>query len=205
MRQQWAPPRGNAGGGAPWRSDNGNGPGGHAEIVVGARTLAIGSQIYQLANVVRIQSFEFRPDTYRDLLAVLVRLVIWALAWVGYGLVLAAADDAGVDVPAPVSFERLQVGGVVAILVVVAVQAYRMVRIARRRASFAFLLETTGDPYLSVVSRDRYAIAQLAALITDALENPPNSQVVHWIENLNFGNQVNQQGSGNKIEGVFQK
>ncbi|WP_422753759.1 DUF6232 family protein [Micromonospora sp. WMMD708] len=164
--------------------------GGITQLRINRATLWIGSDVYQLRNIARVQSLVSTPDR-----AGVTRAIVKTIGWL-FGLMLAVCCAAQPDAPSTV--------GVIAALVFLALAGYSgwtAFRIANQATQYALVLETNGAPSAGLVSTDGAMVEGLVGLIANAMENPPAREIVQNIDNrkLVFGDEINMKGSGLQI------
>lgn len=164
--------------------------GGTTQLRINRATLWVGSDIYQLRNIARVQSLVSTPDR-AGVTRAITRTVFWL-----FGLTVALCCGAQADAPSGVA--------VVAALVFLALAAHSgwtAFRIATRATQYALVLETTGAPSAALVSTDGVMIDGLVGLIAEAIENPPIREIIQNIDNrkLVFGDEINMKSNGIQI------
>jgi hypothetical protein len=156
-----------------------------AQIAINTRTLRIGHQTYQLANLARVQTLLLPkpPEAGKG---------NKGLAWLGAIAVFLiigvfAAGAAGS-------------GGLSGLGLLLAVGAGVGIYLATKKPyqpMYALVLETTGAPVTALVSPDVQELERISGIIVAAIENPPRSEQLIQIRNVVLGDQYNQSGTMN--------
>lgn len=160
------------------------------EIRISRRLLRIGSQVYPLANIGRVQTLwlEWGRNniaTFREFvgLMLVIGVIVFVLPMLGFG-----ASVSGLTV--------------IAIIVAGVVVLYRLVTRQRR---FALFIETTGGQVATLAAKAEPEIRRLEYAVVEAIENPPNQeQVIQIRGDIVMGDKIGrdkyqQGGSGNRI------
>jgi hypothetical protein len=165
------------------------------DIVVGRHTVRMGGhQVIQLRNVARIYSLSVDPRTTEVFVRMLVELVVLSAGIGGFYVVL---TKGGAWLPLSAGDLRSAILGL--FLMLILIYLVRVVRLGGRRAVYVFAMDITGGSCFTLASEDRNVVNDLMHLIAGAIENPPSRPVMHHIQNLIMGDQINQSGSGTKI------
>lgn len=160
------------------------------EIRISRRLLRIGSQVYPLANIGRVQTLWIEwgrnnVATFREFVGLL--LIIGVIVFVLPTLVF-----------------RDSVTGLTIITIVVAgvVVLYRLVTRQRR---FVLFIETTGGQMATLAGKVEPEIRKIEYAVVEAIENPPNQERVMQVSgDIVMGDKIGrdkyqQGGSGNSI------
>jgi hypothetical protein len=159
-----------------------------AQVVINTRTLRIGGQTYSLGNLARVQIVKLakplRADKGNVKLAALAGFALYFFFAVIASLTSVAVNSIGT---------LLAIG--------VGILIYRKTKepyIPR----YALILETTGNPRTALVSTDKAELERVSVHITDAMENPPETEQVYTVHNVISGDQYNLVGDHNvgKVE-----
>lgn len=141
------------------------------EVRISRRTMRVGSKVYPLAHVTRVEPLEIVPRRGR----ILTAYGREAGAWLGLGLlglmVLTCAGDA-VPPLAVTVFELVVLAALVAVTV-------RLVRRLTMRTLYMLRIATSGSPHEIVASWDRDQIFTLMDQVVAAIDDPDVSYAVH--------------------------
>jgi len=155
-----------------------------ARIVINTRTLRIGNQTYALNNLARVQIVELAKPSRAGKGD--IKRAIWGGSGVYcvftlIGLLTGADAFSGIGV-------LLAVG-----LGILIYQKTKEPYIPR----YALVLETTGNPRTALVSTDRAELESVSVHITEAMENPPETEQIYTVHNVIAGDQYNLVGDHN--------
>jgi hypothetical protein len=149
-----------------------------AQVVINTRTLRIGGQTYSLGNLARVQIVRLARAGKGN-----VKLATLA----GFGIFIFVAIIASLTGFSAISF----IGQLLAIGLGILV--YQKTKVPH----YALMLETTGNPRISLVSTDRDELERISVPIIDAMENPPETEQVYTVHNVISGDQYNLVGDHN--------
>ncbi|MGH3694050.1 MAG: DUF6232 family protein [Pseudonocardiaceae bacterium] len=160
------------------------------EIRISRRLLRIGSQVYPLANIGRVQTLWLEwgrnnVATFREFVGLLlvIGLIVFILPVLGLG-----SSVSGLTVIAMI------VAGIVVL--------YRFLTRQRR---FVLFIETTGGQIATLAAKAEPEIRRIEYAVVEAIENPPNQeQVIQISGDIVMGDKIGrdkyqQSGSGNRI------
>lgn len=155
-----------------------------AQVVINTRTLRIGGQTYSLGNLARVQIVRLakppRADKGNTKLAVLA----------GFGLFIFA-----VIVAASTGVSTI---GNIAVFLAIGLGIVIFLKTKEPYIPhYALMLETTGNPRISLVSTDEAELERISVPIIDAMENPPETEQVYTVHNVISGDQYNLVGDHN--------
>ena len=149
-------------------------------ITINPRTVHIGSQVYALNNLARVQTVRIHKKRSKRLGC--------AIVLAGFYLFFAVAGIAQMRAATVVPLALL--------VFCVGVVTYALfVNYSRRK--FGLILESTGVPYTAVESPDKGELIRVQAEIVRAIEDPPEVARTINVGNAVLGDQVNQSGSHN--------
>jgi len=144
-------------------------------IVLNTRTLRIGHQTYQLRNIARVQTVALGRLRKPHLI---LSTLPWAFGFVLILLVAAASNSPSSD-SGPLAITFLAVVGIIIGLIFI----YRRAR-NQDVTLYALLLETTGYPQTVLASPNYPELSRLSDAIVRAIENPPVSEQVYNVQNI---------------------
>lgn len=165
-------------------------------VEISRRVLHIGSTVYPLQNIARVQPQALQFARWPAIKSFLKAVVIWT--------VLAAVASAAIKAAA-----GRQTGSITAVnvwtaaAVPVAVSALLLlVRLGRTwRRYYALVIDTAGSARAALVNPDRRVISDLVAKITKAIEKPDDPAAVFAPMTINnyshVGDNVHVSGTGN--------
>jgi hypothetical protein len=176
------------------------------EIRISKRVVQLGSQVYPLANISRVQTVRLVWGGRRATFYPLKRLIVVAIvvaAIVGAAGVIAPNLDLDTDVD--VEDVARQVATIAAVIGG-AWAAYLLVlfgyRLLFRRQWYALIIEASGTQYTALSGTDPIEIHRLKGEIVGAIEDPPSvERVVHVTGDVVFGDKVSG-GVQNKQSGT---
>jgi Family of unknown function (DUF6232) len=162
-------------------------PFGSAQVVINTRTLRIGGQTYSLGNIARVQVVKLAKPPRAD--KGNVKLAVLA-GFGAYIFVAIIASSVGLGAIGGI----LGLPGILAIgLGIFIYQKTKEPYIQR----YALMLETTGNPRISLVSDDEANLEKISVPIIEAMENPPETEQVYTVNNVISGDQYNLVGDHN--------
>jgi hypothetical protein len=157
------------------------------EVRINRHSISIAGQIYQLRNIARVQTLEYRPDRLRSFFRITLGsfVSLALLAIVNLVVVMVTSRH-----PSPV-LEIVDVGilGFIAIIA-----SSKWLRIYLRRPIYMLVLETSGARLGVLSSTHRSAIGDLVDRIADAMEHPPEAPIVYHFGDVILGDQIKQTG-----------
>jgi hypothetical protein len=162
------------------------------EIRINKRTMRIGHETYPLGTIARVRTIKlvwkkgaaFAPLKH-VFVAVVLAVVLGAIAQAS-----GFADAVGVIVAV----------AVVRIVYLVGKIVYRLTR----RPIYSLAVETAGTQLGVLFSKDRNEIDRIEQAVVDAIEDPPDREIIMYAHNVFSGDQVNgdkyqQSGVGNTL------
>jgi hypothetical protein len=147
----------------------------------------VGSKVYPLTHVTRVEAFEVVPRRGR-IMATYARQAGACLALGVVGFVLAASVGSILPPAAITVYELVILSALIAVTV-------RLVRRLTRGALYVLSIATSGSSHAVVASRDRDRIHGLVNQVVAAIDEPNVSYAVH-IDHVEFGGDA---VSGSKI------
>jgi hypothetical protein len=177
------------------------------EIRISKRVVQLGSQVYPLANISRVQTVRLvwggKRATFYPLKK-LITIAVVVTAVVGAALVVAPNLDLDTDIDVEgVAGQEIAtlvaaIGGMWAAYLLL-LFGYRLLF---RRQWYALIIEASGTQYTALSGTDPNEIERLKGEIVGAIENPPSvERVVHVSGDVVFGDKVSG-GVQNKQSGT---
>jgi len=165
-----------------------------AQVVINTRTLRIGDQTYSLGNIARVQVVKLAKPSRADK-GDAARAVLAGCAGCGFYLLFGIVGGSiGALIGGATSGTLIVIGGFLALV---------LMRIVYEKTKepylprYALMLETTGNPKISLVSTDKAELERLSVHIANAMENPPEAEQVYTVHNVISGDQYNLVGDHN--------
>lgn len=149
-------------------------------ITINPRTVHIGSQVYALNNLARVQTVRISKKRSKRLGC--------ALVLAGFYIFFTIAGIAQMRAATVVSLGLL-------VFCAAVVSYVLFVNWSRRK--FGLILESTGIPYTAVTSPDEGELIRVQREIVHAIEDPPEATRTINVSNAVLGDQVNQSGNHN--------
>jgi hypothetical protein len=165
------------------------------EVRISKRTMWVGSKVYPLAHVTRVEPLEIVPRRGR----IVVRYARVAGAWLGLGILgLIVLTCAGNSVPPALilTYELVIVAGMIATVV-------RGIIRLTKSTLYVLSIATSGAPHEVVASWDRDQIYHLLNQVVAAIDDPNVDYTVH-IDHIEvsgdavFGPKIGDSVQGNK-------
>jgi hypothetical protein len=160
------------------------------EVRINRHTLSIAGQIYQLRNIARVQTFEYRPFRARGFFRVLGRAFGFLVLLVLFNIAVNVATKGSLP-------SALQTFDTVALILLAVLTLILAVRALVRRSSYLLLLETNGASLGLLSSDRRRVIDNLVGEIANAMEDPPETPRIFHIGDVVLGDQTKQWGDHN--------
>jgi hypothetical protein len=162
-------------------------PFGSAQVVINTRTLRIGGQTYSLGNVARVQVVKLaeppRAGKGNVKLAVLAGLGTFIF-------VAIIASSVGLGA----------IGGILGLPGILSIGLGIFIYQKTKEPyipHYALMLETTGNPRISLVSTNEAELERISVPIVEAMENPPETEQTYTVHNVISGDQYNLVGDHN--------
>jgi heme/copper-type cytochrome/quinol oxidase subunit 2 len=173
------------------------------KVEVSRRILHIGSAVYPLQNIARVQSQELRfarwPAIRSFLKAAVILIVLGIAATVA--IKFAANRQAGSTIAANQS-HYIAIAWAVAVVLLAISAIVLLVRLLPTwRRYYALIIDTAGSARAALVTTERMKISDLVTKITRAIANPNDPttifQPITITNNSHIGDNVQVSGTGN--------
>jgi hypothetical protein len=160
-------------------------PFGSAQVVINTRTLRIGGQTYSLGNVARVQVVKLAKPPRAGKGNVKLAVLAGFGAYI-FDAIIASSVGLGA------------IGGAVGLILAIGLGIFIYQKTTEPYIQrYALMLETTGNPRISLVSESEADLEKISVPIIEAMENPPETEQIYTVNNVISGDQYNLVGDYN--------